>query len=207
MTASINVGIKTPLIVDQKRIDTIIPTNEPKLFDATGRQLLHLGNQPSSRAALALHAPLVPMKNISVNDQSGGIENKKNNRQINRDGHAEVALFGIFADGISDFFNFLRRLASGNAHDLHQFRRHFSGYLILNATFAVGVGCKKSQNLFLGNSSAIQAVEKFSIANTAAQFIDSRHKTFAIPAHSRHQPGTLSAVCATSHNLRSSIYV
>ena len=77
MTTSIDVGVEITLIIDQKRIDTISLTNEPKLLNATGRQLLHLGDQPSSFAALVLHASLVPNKKISVNEQSGGIENKK----------------------------------------------------------------------------------------------------------------------------------
>jgi hypothetical protein len=88
MAAAINVGVKAPLIVDEKTIDAILITYKPKLFNTTGRQFLHLGNDSASLAALLLHAPLVAPENQSVNNQSDDIEDEKEKGQIKGDRHA-----------------------------------------------------------------------------------------------------------------------
>jgi hypothetical protein len=87
--AAIHVSVKTPLIVDEKRIDAILIAHKPKLFNPTGRHFLYLRNNSAALATLLLHAPLIATEDQSVNHQSNDIEDKKEKGQIKGDGHAE----------------------------------------------------------------------------------------------------------------------
>ena len=89
MAAAINIGVKTPLIVDEKSIDAIFIAYKPKLFNTTGRQFLHLRHYSATFAALLLHAPLIAPEKYSVNNQSDDIEDEKEKGQIKGDGHAD----------------------------------------------------------------------------------------------------------------------
>jgi hypothetical protein len=80
MAAAIEVGVKASLIVDEKPIDAVLIAYQPKLLDATRRQLFHFGDASPSPSALLLHAPFIAPENQPVYDQSDDIQEKKKNR-------------------------------------------------------------------------------------------------------------------------------
>ena len=135
-----------------------------------------------------------------MDSQTDDIEREKKEGEIDRYFHAPgsgESLLGVFHDGLSYPFYFSRGLLSSESHDFHELRRHFSSYLILNTPIAIRIRLEKPQDLFLSNSRRFQPVEKFAVARSTAQLLDTSQQFSAIETNPRPNPGSFSTEVTT----------
>src|SRR5581483_4657983 len=110
---------------------------------------------------------------------------------------------GLFAELAADALHLRRGLAPGNAHDFHQLGGHLGGHLILNAALAVGIGVQELQNSFPGDAGLLEAVEKLSVAHSAAQLGRPREQLFAIAAGPSEKARARAEIIALAHDPQS----
>src|SRR5258706_8570809 len=107
---------------------------------------------------------------------------------------------GVFVDVDADLFDRLRRLLAGDAHHIHQFCGHLSGYLILHAAFAVRIGLQEFHDFFFVDAGGFQSVEKLAEAHFTAELFNHRQKLFAVAANSTYKSRALAAINTLTHN-------
>lgn len=137
-----------------------------------------------------------------MHDQPDEVESKKQQGKIDRYFHSQVSsdnLLPVLRAGFPYPFHFSWGLFSGQPHDLHELRRHFSRDLILNAALAIRIRLEKYQDLLLSDPRRFQPIEEFSVPDLTAQFFDSAHELLAVGANPRPKPSPFATEITTRH--------
>jgi hypothetical protein len=83
MTATVHVGVKASPVVDEKCIDSILPTNQSELLYSSRADFVDSRNHPSARSPVFFQPPFVACEKPPLQDQADKIYGEKRQRQIN----------------------------------------------------------------------------------------------------------------------------
>src|ERR1051325_2031345 len=79
MPAAVHVGAKIAAVIDQKRVDTILPAYQPEFSDGAGLHLADARDDAAAVPAFPLHPAFLTDKVVAPNDESDEKETEKKN--------------------------------------------------------------------------------------------------------------------------------